>query len=256
VVIEYQLHWVPGGNSNRIPSIRHDACRIPWSICWRICKCGHVNQLGNCRCFWNRGAKQPNDRFTSVCDQHTLAVFINHDRESLATYYFKKISRYSFGCRYKDRVENMSLSIPFWPLASAILCLMLAISSLPFMYLPVTELEQKLWHKLNIRILRHWVSRKGTEKWPQKSTLQNIIDRSRKNIAWHGIMTLTFCLLMVQTQSLDIKLIQVGSSLFVIPSIAYFVGSVIQRQKLVIILIRKIMDRYGKRKDGTTTHSR
>lgn len=120
-----------------------------------------------------------------------------------------------------------------------IICLLLAISSFPLIYLPITEKEQKLWQKLNIRLLRHWVTKKGTERWAQKSSVQNVIGTARKNIAWHGIMTFVFCTLIAQAQFAQNILVQFGSYLFLLPSIAYFFGSVVQRQKLVIIINRK-----------------
>ena len=124
-------------------------------------------------------------------------------------------------------------------LIPSLICLILAVVSIPLMYLPATNTEQKFWQNLNIRVLRHWVTKKGTEKWTHKGTIQNVIERSRKNIAWHGIGTFTFSFLMVRAQFIDNVFIQYASQLLLIPSTAYFFGSIIQRQKLVIILIRK-----------------
>ena len=107
------------------------------------------------------------------------------------------------------------------------------------MYLPATIAELRCWQKLNIRALRHWVTKKGTEKWTAKGTIQNVVERARKNIAWHGIITFTFSFLMVRAIFIGNVVIQYSSQLLLIPSIAYFLGSIIQRQKLVIILIRR-----------------
>ena len=115
----------------------------------------------------------------------------------------------------------------------------MAVLSIPLIYLPVTVIEQKVWQKLNIRILRHWVTTRGTEKWAQKGTVHNAIGHARKNIAWHGIITFTFCFLIVRAQFIDNAILQYGSQLLLLPSIAYLLGSIIQRQKMVIILIRK-----------------
>jgi len=131
------------------------------------------------------------------------------------------------------------MKIQFILFIPSIVCLVFAIISIPLIYLPVTEMEQKLWQKLNIRMLRHWVTRRGTEKWAQKGTIHNVIERSRKNIAWHGIITFAFCFLIVRAQFIDNVLIQYSSQLLLLPSIAYLFGSIIQRQKMVVILIHK-----------------
>jgi hypothetical protein len=124
-------------------------------------------------------------------------------------------------------------------LIPSFVCLIMAIVSIPLMYLPVTETEKILWQKLHLRLLRQWVKKRGTEKWAYKGTIQNVIERSRKNIAWHGIMTFTFFFLMIRAQFVDDVLIRYASYFFLLPSMSYFIGSIIQRQKLVIILLRK-----------------
>jgi hypothetical protein len=127
----------------------------------------------------------------------------------------------------------------FLSILPALFCLVLSFSSLPLIYMPITEIEQRLWQKLKIRTIRHWVTRKGTEKWAQKSTIHNAAERSRSNIAWHGLFTFIFGTLIIRAQFVHTQLIQYGSYVLVIPSLAYFLGSVVQRQKLVIIMIRK-----------------
>jgi hypothetical protein len=124
-------------------------------------------------------------------------------------------------------------------LIPSFVCLIMAIVSISLMYIPVAETEKILWQKLHLRLLRQWVTKRGTEKWASKGTIQNVIERSRKNIAWHGIMTFTFFLLMIRAQFVDDVRIQYASYFFLLPSMSYFIGSIIQRQKLVIILLRK-----------------
>ena len=96
-----------------------------------------------------------------------------------------------------------------------------------------------LWQKLNVRLLRYWATKKKTERWNVQGSNQNIVDRSRKNIAWHGFLTLIFAFLMIRAQFTDIVFLQYASLLLLIPSIVYFLGSIVQRQKIVIILNRK-----------------
>jgi len=124
-------------------------------------------------------------------------------------------------------------------LIPSIICLIMAIISIPMICFPATELERNIWQKLKIRNIRRWVTKKGTEKWAQKSSIHNVIESSRKNIAWHGFITFTFCFLMVRAQFINNEFIKYSSQLLLFPSIAYFCGSIIQRHKLVIILIRK-----------------
>jgi hypothetical protein len=52
-------------------------------------------------------------------------------------------------------------------------------------------------------------------------------------------MSFVFFTLMVQAQFSDYVIFHYGSFLLLVPSLAYFVGSVIQRQKLVIVFLRK-----------------
>jgi hypothetical protein len=130
------------------------------------------------------------------------------------------------------------MKIQFLLFVPSIVCLILAIISIPLIYLPATEMERKFWQNLNIGNLRRWVTKVCTEKWAQKCTIHNVIESSRKNIAWHGIITFTFCFLMIRAQFIDNVFIQYGSHLLLLPSIAYFLGSIVQRQKMVITLIR------------------
>ncbi len=115
----------------------------------------------------------------------------------------------------------------------------LALLSLALLYLPPTLVERKLWQTLNIRALRHWATRNQTERWAQKGSLSNVVERSRRNIAWHTVLTFPFCFLMIRAQATGDGLLQYGSQILLLPPVFYFVGSLIQREKITIVLIRR-----------------
>lgn len=116
--------------------------------------------------------------------------------------------------------------------------LFIAIASIGLLFLPVTKTEQNFWSLLHIRKLRHWVTKKKTQKWNQKNGDLDIIQISKKNIKWHILLTFIFSFLMFQGQLID-NILGVLSNLLLIPIFAYFIGSIIQRQKIVLITNRK-----------------
>jgi hypothetical protein len=123
---------------------------------------------------------------------------------------------------------------------SSFICLILAVVSIPLIYLPVTKKEQQFWHKLNIRKWRQWATKKETEKCKDdEASKLDIVSRSRKNIAWHGVLTFTFGLLILQSKLTEILFLQYASIFLLAPSIFYFLGSIIQRQKIVVSAIRQ-----------------
>ncbi len=121
----------------------------------------------------------------------------------------------------------------------AIICGIAAIVSVALLYTPPTSSEHLLWAKLNIRRLRRWTDRHRTEHSAEKSTLQNVIVKSRSNIAWHAIITSLFCFLMLRAQCVENAFVQYGAQVFLIPSLFYFGGTLVQRQKMVITVIRR-----------------
>ncbi len=115
---------------------------------------------------------------------------------------------------------------------------MLEISSVILIYLPVTRIEQKLWTKLDIRKIRYWVTKKNTEKSNKNKDEKSLLERSRSNIIWHVVITLLFIFLIIRAHSVENEIIQYISLVLLIPILAYFIGSLIQRQKMVILKIR------------------
>jgi len=121
---------------------------------------------------------------------------------------------------------------------SLYISLLIGIVSIGLLFLPVTKTEQYIWTLFRIRKLRHWVTKKKTQKWNSEDGDLDIIQISRKNIKWHILLTFSFSLLMLQGQLAN-KALGLLSNLLLIPILGYFIGSIIQRQKIVLITNRK-----------------
>jgi hypothetical protein len=120
--------------------------------------------------------------------------------------------------------------------------LFIGLVSICLLILPVTNNEQDLWAFLRIRKLRHWVTQKMTQKWNSEKGDLNIIQISKKNIKWHVVLNFTFSFLMLQGQ-LQNKFLGLFSNLLLIPILGYFIGSIIQRQKIVLMINKKNNDK-------------
>lgn len=115
---------------------------------------------------------------------------------------------------------------------------LIGIISIVLLYIPPSKIEQQFWNKINIGKLRHVVTKKKTEKTQPNSIDTSLLNRSRKNIKWHILMTFLFSFMMLRAQFIENVLFHFLSYLLLVPTILYFVGSVIQRQKMVVLLNR------------------
>ncbi len=116
--------------------------------------------------------------------------------------------------------------------------LFIGVVSIGLLYLPVTKTEQYFWTILRIRKLRHWVTKENTQKWNSENGDLDIVQISRRNIKWHILLTFVFTSLILQGQLVN-NVLGLLSHLLLIPILGYFIGSIIQRQKIVLITNRK-----------------
>jgi hypothetical protein len=114
----------------------------------------------------------------------------------------------------------------------------IGILSIGLLFLPATNTEQHIWTRLRIRKLRHWVTKKKTQRWKSENANLDLIQISKKNIIWHILLTFSFSLLMLQGQLAN-NVLGLFSNVLLIPILGYFIGSIIQRQKIVLITNRK-----------------
>ena len=119
-----------------------------------------------------------------------------------------------------------------------LLSVFIGIISIFLIILPATHTERRLWNILQIRKLRHWVTKNETEKRKLRRGDYYLIEVSRKNIIWHLIITFLFSFIMLRAQYTN-SILQTISHILLIPIFAYFLGSIIQRQKIIILKNRE-----------------
>jgi hypothetical protein len=136
-----------------------------------------------------------------------------------------------------DYIESKEMNIiPF------LIGVFIGLISILLIFLPSTQTEQHFWTILKIRELRHWVTKNKTERWNLKKNEYSLIEISRKNIVWHLILTFIFSFLMLRAQYTN-NILQPISHFLLVPILAYFLGSIIQRQKIVILINRKKIEK-------------
>jgi|WetSurMetagenome_2_1015567.scaffolds.fasta_scaffold269256_2 hypothetical protein len=110
------------------------------------------------------------------------------------------------------------------------------VGTLALVVIPVTRGELNLWHYLRVQRIRRWITRMRKVKQP----LHNVrtLDVARTNLRWHLVLTCLFCGVVARALTIDMWWVQVMASLLTIPSIAYLLGSIVQRQKIAILGMR------------------
>lgn len=117
-------------------------------------------------------------------------------------------------------------------LLALIINIVLTFVNLFLLLAPFFSIESKIWRSLNISKLRKYVTRYRKVNQPLSSETYGI---AKKNIIWHILLTILMviqCLTAIRKPSEFYILIAVLST---IPSMFWFVGSIIQRQKMNII---------------------
>jgi hypothetical protein len=110
------------------------------------------------------------------------------------------------------------------------------IGTVALMVIPVTPGELRLWHLLRIQRIRRWITR--TRRVDQPLRNGQSLSVARTNLRWHLILTCLFCVLAARAFTLDSWWLCLAASLLTIPSIAYALGSLVQRQKISMLVVR------------------
>jgi hypothetical protein len=99
--------------------------------------------------------------------------------------------------------------------------------------------ELKLWHRLQVQALRRWVTKRRSVNQPLDE--KRTVEIARKNLLWHLVLTFTFATQIARSvESGDLWWCIFGG-LLILPCLAYFAGSPVQRQKIAIIQLRKLL---------------
>ncbi|GEM_PF-3311321 len=120
-------------------------------------------------------------------------------------------------------------------------CLLIAVAMLVLtvglLVVPVTPSELSLWHRLRIGSVRRWITKRRNENEPLHPELT--LKTAKVNLKWHIMMTGLFCMQLAwAVLSSGVWWRPLVFFVFVF-SLGYFVGSVVQRQKIAILVLRR-----------------
>ena len=116
------------------------------------------------------------------------------------------------------------------------LALALAIANLPLLVLKPSRREQRLWRRIGIQHVRRWITRRRNPGYRHHEG--RTAEISRRNIVWHAALGLILGSLILHPMWRTGPFRAVRYALFV-ACVAYFVGSLVQRQKIVTANLEK-----------------
>jgi hypothetical protein len=118
---------------------------------------------------------------------------------------------------------------------------LLAASTLALAAIPVVPGELELWRVLRIQVIRRWITKRRRVNQP----LHNVktMGIARTNIRWHLLLTFLFLGLLARALWSGSEWWSALAGLLIVPSLAYFVGSLVQRQKIAIMHLRTMTTR-------------
>jgi hypothetical protein len=109
--------------------------------------------------------------------------------------------------------------------------LSIALANLPLLWIEPSRRDQRLWRALGVQRLRRWVTRRRN---PGLRHLDgSTVRAARTNILWHFVLSVVFAFLTLHPW-LARDPIRPVRYLLLLPCAAYLLGSIIQRQKIVI----------------------
>jgi hypothetical protein len=117
-----------------------------------------------------------------------------------------------------------------------------AIGTLALIIVPVTSGELRLWHLLRIQRIRKWITTMRRVDQPLHKV--QTLSVARTNLRWHLLLTCLFCVLAARAFTLESWWLRLAASLLTIPSIAYALGSLVQRQKIAVVTARSASARH------------
>jgi hypothetical protein len=106
-----------------------------------------------------------------------------------------------------------------------------ALANVPLLFIRPTRAEQHMWRRLGVHSLRRWITARRNPGHQHRDG--RTIRVATTNIRWHVVLGLVFASLILHPQLRAWPLRAVRYALLA-GCVAYFIGSVVQRQKIVI----------------------
>jgi hypothetical protein len=120
--------------------------------------------------------------------------------------------------------------------ASACGALLTAVTAL-LIVLPPTPAELRIWRRLRLSQVRHWLTRRDAARGVRSRSA--IAIGARRNLAWHLVLTGLFAFQLAVGAARPEAWWRPLAVLLVAPSAAYFLGSLVQRHKIAIVRTRQ-----------------
>ena len=119
-------------------------------------------------------------------------------------------------------------------------CLLISVAMLMvtagLLVVPVTPSELSLWRRLRVSSVRRWITKRRNVKEPLHPELT--LKTAKVNLKWHIMMTGLFSMQLAWAAASRGAWWRPLAFLVFFFSVAYFVGSVVQRQKIAILVLR------------------
>ena len=114
----------------------------------------------------------------------------------------------------------------------------LVVATIALLAVPTTQAELALWRRLRTQSVRRWLTRRRNLSEPLNPFSTPRV--ARKNLLWHLVLTSLFSTQLAIAAASPGAWWRPLAALLVLPSVAYFVGSLVQRQKVAILHSRSL----------------
>jgi hypothetical protein len=114
----------------------------------------------------------------------------------------------------------------------------LVVVTIALLAVPTTPAELALWRRLRTQSVRRWLTRRRSLSEPLNTVSTPQV--ARKNLLWHLVLTALFSTQLAIAAASPGAWWRPLAALMVLPSLAYFVGSLVQRQKVAILHSRGV----------------
>jgi hypothetical protein len=124
-----------------------------------------------------------------------------------------------------------------FPFYVAAFCALLALVNVPLLVMRPTVAEQRLWRRFRVQKARRWLTRaRGAGEGHGR---EQIVAVAKRNILWHLVLTFVIALLVLHPTLTSLRYRGAVYAFAVAGCLAYVAGSVVQRQKIVVLANRQ-----------------
>jgi hypothetical protein len=116
------------------------------------------------------------------------------------------------------------------------LCLSFSAWTAAFLIVPLSHRELRCWRRANVRRWRHWITRLRDPDQPLDPSVTMTI--ARRILLWHLGLTLLGASQAAYAACTPNSWWRPLAAIWIVPGTAYFLGSIVQRQKLAILKFR------------------